>query len=98
VSNVSQTWAIIGALAVIFGAQTAWILYAFAQVNKRIDEVKGDLGKLDDKIDTGLARLDDKIDTGLAGVDTRLDELKTEIVRDHGERIAKLEQHVILHP
>lgn len=90
-SNVSQTWAIIAALAVIFSAQTAWILYAFARVNKRIDELKDDVGGQ-------IGRLDARLDAGLAKVDARLDELKTEIVRDHGERIAKLEQHVILHP
>lgn len=67
--------------------QTFWVSRSLGKVERSVEALKGELGKLDTKLDAGLAR-----------VDARLDDLKTEIVRDHGERIAKLEQHIILHP
>ena len=80
-SNTAQTISLIASLVIVFGAQTAWILRAFVQVDNRLDRVDGRLDRMDIKVDAGLAR-----------VETRLDELKTEIVRDHGERIARLEE------
>jgi hypothetical protein len=76
-SNAAQTIAILGGLVIVVGIVVSLQTFWIA---RSLDKVDAALGKLDAKIDTGLARLD-----------TRLDELKTEIVRDHGERIARLE-------
>jgi vacuolar-type H+-ATPase subunit H len=128
--NVSQTIAIIASVVIIFSAQTAWILYAFAQVNKRIDELKDDVTKHVDEMRSDVhKRIDEVKDDVTKHVDemrsdvnkridevrgevkeardemkgmfaeirTSLEDLKTEIVRDHGERIAKLEERIIRH-
>jgi hypothetical protein len=100
-SKTVETIIIIGAMLTIVslavGLQTFWVNRSLGKVEDALQEtrveLKGDLGRLDAKLDAGLARLDGKLDAGLARVDARLDELKTEIVRDHGERIARLEQH-----
>jgi hypothetical protein len=42
-----------------------------------------------------ISRSISKVEDGLAKVNKTLDEMKTEIVRDHGERIAKLEERII---
>jgi hypothetical protein len=88
ITMIGATLAIVS-LAV--GLQTFWINRSLGRVEDAVKdtrtELKGDIARLD----TGLVRLDAKVDAGLARLDARLDELKTEIVRDHGERIAKLE-------
>ena len=49
-SNIAQTITVIASLVIVFGAQTAWILRAFVQVDKRLDRIDVRL----DRIETAL--------------------------------------------
>jgi hypothetical protein len=46
-SNVAQTVAVIASLVIVFGAQTAWILRSFVQIDKRLDRIDARLDRIE---------------------------------------------------
>jgi hypothetical protein len=77
------TWAIIATGAAVIGAmaglltlQAVWIGRLFDTMNSRFD-----------LIDQRLNRMDQRFDR----IDQRLDRIEATVLRDHGERIARLE-------
>lgn len=46
-TNTTQTISIIASLIVVFGAQTAWVLRAFVQVDKRLDRIDTRLDRVE---------------------------------------------------
>jgi hypothetical protein len=50
-SNIAQTIAIIASMVVIFGAQTAWILRSFAQLDQRLDRMDSRFDRMDTRLD-----------------------------------------------
>lgn len=74
-----QVWTMIGAMAGIVGLQSFWI-------GRSLDEIRLRIDRVDQRIDRVELRLD--------RIELRLDRIETSVLRDHGERIARLEQRV----
>ena len=72
----AQAATIVSALAAFTGLQAVWISHALDRVYARFDGID--------------ARLD-RIDARLDRMDARLDRVEGVVLRDHGERIARLE-------
>jgi hypothetical protein len=72
----AQAATIISALAVLTGLQAFWITHALDRVYARFDGVD--------------ARFD-RVDARLDRIDARLDRIEGVVLRDHAERIARLE-------
>ncbi|MGD0386293.1 MAG: hypothetical protein ABSB73_09170 [Solirubrobacteraceae bacterium] len=91
-STLAATITVIGAtLAIVslaVGLQTFWINRSLGRVEDALKDVRTEL-----KGEIKETRIEWKGD--ITKVDVRLDELKTEIVRDHGERIARLEERIV---
>ena len=72
----AQAATIISALAVFTGLQAFWISHALDRVYARFDGV-----------DTRFDRVDGRLDR----IDARLDRIEGVVLRDHAERITRLE-------
>ena len=46
-STAAQTWTIIGAVAVIVGIQTLWIVRRLGSINKRLERIDRQLARLE---------------------------------------------------
>ena len=75
-----QVFTIVAALLGVVGAQTTWVLHALQRIETRLD---GFEARMDDR----LARIDDRF----ARMDDRFARLEQDVIRDHGERISRLE-------
>jgi len=76
--NDAQTWTLIGGFLAILVAMSGLVL--------RIVQVQ--IEGLRNEMQAGFAAINGRLDR----LETRLDRLETIVVRDHGERIARLEE------
>jgi len=86
-----QVLTIVASFLGVVGAQTAWMVNALERVSTRID-------RLEDRIDARFAAiearfdgLESRLDARFAAVETRLGRIEHDVIRDHGERISRLE-------
>jgi len=96
-----QVFTIIAALLGVVGVQTTWVIHAlerfearvdarFAQVDGRFSQIDARLDRMDDRfdrMDDRFDRMDDRFDR----MDDRFDRLEQDVIRDHGQRISRLE-------
>lgn len=73
----AQTWTVIGAVSGVIALQSFWINRALERIEIRFEA-----------IDRRFEAIDRRFDR----IDQRLDSIEQSVVRDHGERIARLEQ------
>ena len=89
-----QALTIVAALLGVVGVQTTWVVHALerfeAMVDARFEAVDARFAQVDgrlDRIDARLDRIDDRFDR----IDNRFDRLEQDVIRDHGQRISRLE-------
>jgi hypothetical protein len=90
-SNVAQTWTIIGAtvalVSLIVTLLSFWIAHSLAAL-------RGELAAMRSDVREGFRDVRDEMRGGFRGVQEELRELRTEVLRDHSERITKLEERI----
>ena len=78
-----QVFTIVAALLGVVGVQTTWIIHALGLMDDRFDRMDDRFDRMDDRFD----RMDDRFDR----IDARFERLEHDVIRDHGERISRLE-------
>lgn len=85
-----QVFTIVAALLGVVGVQTTWVVHALERFEVRVDarfaQIDGRLDRMDDRFD----RIDDRFDR----IDDRFDRLEQDVIRDHGQRISRLEARI----
>ena len=71
---------IVAALLGVVGVQTTWVVHALERFEGRVDARFA-------QIDARLDRMDDRFDR----IDDRFERLEQDVIRDHGQRISRLE-------
>jgi hypothetical protein len=82
-----QVFTIVAALLGVVGVQTTWVIHALERFETRVD------GRFD-AVDARFAQMDtrhDRIDVRLDRMDNRFARLEQDVIRDHGQRISRLE-------
>jgi len=89
-----QVFTIVAALLGVVGVQTTWVIHALERFEARVDarfaQVGDRLGRMDDRFDRMDDRFD-RIDDRFDRIDDRFARLEKDVIRDHGERISRLE-------
>lgn len=96
-----QVFTIVAALLGIVGVQTTWVIHVLerleARVDVRFDAVDARFAQVDarfDRMDDRFDRMDerfDRMDERFDRMDDRFDRLERDVIRDHAERISRLE-------
>ena len=73
----TQTWTTIAAIAGVIGLQSFWIARSLDAIARRFEQVDARFDRIDERFDR---------------VDVRFDRVDDVLLRDHGERIARLEE------
>jgi uncharacterized protein YdcH (DUF465 family) len=89
-----QVFTIVAALLGIVGAQTTWVIHALQRIEVRLDgfeaRVDARFAQVDrrfEQMDLRFARMDDRFDR----MDDRFARLEEDVIRDHTQRISRLE-------
>jgi len=89
-----QVFTIVAALLGIVGAQTTWVIHALQRIEVRLDSfearVDARFAQVDrrfEQMDLRFARMDDRFDR----MDDRFARLEVDVIRDHTQRISRLE-------
>jgi hypothetical protein len=89
-----QVFTIVAALLGIVGAQTTWVIHALQRIEVRLDSfearVDARFAQVDrrfEQMDLRFARMDDRFDR----MDDRFARLEEDVIRDHTQRISRLE-------
>jgi len=75
-----QVFTIVAALLGVVGLQTTWVIHALERLEARVD-------LRFDAVDARFAHVDARFDR----MDERFDRLERDVIRDHGQRISRLE-------
>jgi archaellum component FlaC len=81
-----QVFTIVAALLGVVGVQTTWVIHALERLDGRLDRIDDRFDRVDDRFD----RIDDRFDR----IDDRFARLEKDVIRDHGERISRLEARI----
>ena len=88
-----QVFTIVAALLGVVGVQTTWVIHALEQLDGRLDRMDDRFNRVDDRfdrVDDRFDRIDDRFDR----IDDRFARLEKDVIRDHGERISRLEARI----
>ena len=75
-----QVFTIVAALLGVVGLQTTWVIHGLERFEARVDARF-------DAVDARFAQMDGRLDR----IDDRFTRLEQDVIRDHGQRISRLE-------
>ena len=91
----TQAWTIIGAVTGVIALQSFWlnrVLVMFKEgVDHRFDQVDRRFEQVDRRFDH-VDRRFEQVDRRFERIESRLERIEHGVVREHGERIARLEE------
>ena len=91
----TDPWWVIGAITGVIALQSFWlnrVLVVFKQsVDRRFDEMDRRFEQVDRRFEQADRRFE-QVDRRFDRIDARLDRIEHGVVREHGERIARLEE------
>ena len=82
-----QVLTIVAALLGIVGVQTTWVIHALERIETRLDGFEARVDARFAQVDSRFAQIDDRFDR----IDDRFARLEQDVIRDHGQRISRLE-------
>jgi hypothetical protein len=77
----TQAWSVIGALTGVIALQSFWLNRVLAMFKEGVD-------RRFQQVDHRFERVESRLDR----IESRLDRIELGVVREHGERIARLEE------
>jgi hypothetical protein len=85
--NWNQTLTLGALLIAVVGGQAFWVAREIDALRREIDTLRREIGLLRDEMRAGFDRITAQLDRVVARLNVEAD-----VIRDHGERIARLEE------
>jgi tetrahydromethanopterin S-methyltransferase subunit G len=89
-----QVLTIVAALLGVVGVQTTWVIHALQRIETRLDGFEARVDSRFAQVDSRFAQMEDRfsrIDERFDRIDGRFARLEQDVIRDHGQRISRLE-------
>jgi hypothetical protein len=84
----TQTWTFIGAVTGVIALQSFWLNRVLVMFKDSVDRRFDDVDRRFDDVDRRFEQVDRRFDR----IESRLDRIEHGVVREHGERITRLEE------
>jgi hypothetical protein len=89
-----QVLTIVAALLAVVGVQTTWVIHALQRIETRLGGFEARVDSRFAQVDSRFAQMEDRfsrIDERFDRIDGRFARLEQDVIRDHGQRISRLE-------
>jgi tetrahydromethanopterin S-methyltransferase subunit G len=89
-----QVLTIVAALLGVVGVPTTWVIHALQRIETRLDGFEARVDSRFAQVDSRFAQMEDRfsrIDERFDRIDGRFARLEQDVIRDHGQRISRLE-------
>jgi tetrahydromethanopterin S-methyltransferase subunit G len=89
-----QVLTIVAALLGVVGVQTTWVIHALQRIETRLDGFEARVESRFAQVDSRFAQMEgrfSRIDERFDRIDGRFARLEQDVIRDHGQRISRLE-------